>query len=177
MASEAKTMSLAGWARAIAIGRRPERTVRRLVLIVGLGVVAILLFTFVFRPIQINGPSMYPTFHTGQLNLLNRYAYLWHEPQRGDVVGIRYSGDHTMLVKRVVGLPGETIAFTRQGVLINGQHLDEPYLKQPPGGSAPETRHLGPDEYYVAGDNRSMSYSGATERRRIIGRVMFGGSL
>ena len=74
---------------------------------------------------------MLPTYHDGQINFLNRLAYLRHEPQRGDVVGIRYSGDSILLLKRIVGLPGEEVSFDEGKLFINGKPLEEPYVKSP----------------------------------------------
>lgn len=80
-----------------------------------------------------------------------------------------------MLLKRVVGLPGESVSFRGGRLYINGQLLEEPYVKTPCDWEEPE-RKLGPDEYYVVGDNRSMPREdhvhGITERWRIVGKLM-----
>src|SRR5262249_34612085 len=111
------------------------------------------------------------------INFLNRLAYVRHGPQRGDVVGIRYSGESIMLLKRVVGLPGEEISFNDGTLLVNGEPLDEPYVKSECHWTHKPLR-FGPDEYYVVGDNRSMPWDdhehGAANRRRIVGKVLFG---
>jgi len=180
MAAETKTMGVGGWIQAIAIGRKPKRTLIRLACIIVPAIVAILIFRFILLPVQITGPSMYPTYENGQINFINRLAYLRHEPQRGDVVAIRFSGNHLMFVKRIVGLPGESVWFTKGNFCVNGRLLPEPYLKFPSNEWESRPRQLGPEEYYVVGDNRSMSFinheKGAAERQRIIGKILLPGN-
>lgn len=160
------------WVRAIVIGRRPRWTLIRIVVLV---ITCVVVFKFILLPIRIVGPSMLPTYRQSGFNLVNRLAYLRHEPQRGDVVSIRFTGHSIMLMKRVVGLPGETVAFAHGQLLINGQPFPEPYVKLPcKWDRAPRT--LGPTEYFVVGDNRSMRLDlhehGAVERKRIVGKVL-----
>jgi signal peptidase I len=106
---------------------------------------------------------------------VNRLAYLWHEPRRSDVVSIRLAGVHLMYLKRIISLPGETVAFVNGQVLINGEVLDEPYEKLPCDWNRPPEK-LGPDEYFVVGDNRSMPWQdhtfGKVERNRIVGKAV-----
>ncbi|HZV34416.1 MAG TPA: signal peptidase I [Verrucomicrobiae bacterium] len=169
-------MGILDWARAIAIGRRPKRTLVRLVPVIVLGLITVLFFRFVLTPVRITGPSMIPTFQDGSIKFLNRLAYLRSEPKRGDIVGIRYSGNHVLLVKRVVGLPGELVGFQYGRFYVNGKPLHEPYLNYPCAKWHSEPKTLGPNEYYVVGDNRSMPidfhYQGAADRRRIIGKIL-----
>ena len=116
---------------------------------------------------------MFPTYHDGSRNYINKLAYRHAEPQRGDVVAIRMAGEHEMYLKRIVGLPGETVAFAHGKLLINGEEIDEPYLKQrhsPAPDLTPVT--LGPHEYYVIGDNRMLSERGRIDRDRIVGRII-----
>ncbi len=160
----------------IAIGRNPKWTLVRLaVLILG----TVFIFNFVLTPpIRVTGISMQPTFHDGQINFINRLAYIRHEPRRGDVVGVRLSGDHVMYLKRIVGLPGEVIAFANGVILINGQPLAEPYVKWRSDWNHPSLQ-LRLNEYYVVGDNRSMAFEdhqqGAAYRQRIVGKILFHG--
>ena len=80
-----------------------------------------------------------------------------------------------MLLKRIIGLPGETVAFINGHVLINGEVLDEPYEKLPCNWNLP-AKQLGPDEYFVVGDNRSMLWEehtfGRALRSQIIGKAI-----
>lgn len=160
--------------RTITIGRNPRRTFIRIIFVVA---GALILFKFVLLPVRVDGPSMLPTYKPGAVNFINRLAYWRGQPKRGDVVAVRYSGHSIMLMKRVVGLPGETIEFVGGRLLINGQPLNEPYVKYDCDWNArPRHYQLDADEYYVVGDNRSMPYElhdkGAARRERILGRVL-----
>lgn len=184
------------WVRIALIGRRPKFTLMRIVVLV---VVTFLVFGFILLPVRITGPSMLPTYRNGRLNLVNRLAYFRHDPRRGDVVAIRISGAEysypelrrdlrhlqldfgrlfrpsMMYMKRVVALPGETVAFSSGQLLVDGKPIDEPYLKYPCDWNRPP-RKLGPTEYFVVGDNRAMRWEdhefGAVARARIVGKVM-----
>jgi signal peptidase I len=169
------------WLRVLAIGRRPKWTLIRLVVLI---VSSVVLFKFVLLPIRVMGPSMEPTFHDRAVNFINRLAYVRRQPQRGDVVGIRFSNNangtpRALLLKRLVGLPGETISFSGGHVCVNGERQDEPYLKWPSQWDLPE-RTLGSQEYYFVGDNRTMPPDqhehGIAYRSQILGRILFNGS-
>jgi signal peptidase I len=160
------------WWRVILIGRNPRWTlVRVFVLILG----ALTLREFAVLPIRVEGISMLPTYKTDAVNLVNRLAYVFGKPQRGDVVAIRMAGEHVMLLKRVVGLPGETVSFRRGRLLIDGQAVEEPYVKLPCFWEMPPVK-VAHDEFYVVGDNRSMAWVDHTQGRaakyRIVGRVI-----
>lgn len=161
-----------GWLRIFLIGRRPKTTLVRAGVLIA---TCFVVFRFILLPIRITGSSMLPTYRDGQINFANRLAYLRHEPQRGDVVSIRLAGPSMMLMKRIIGLPGETVVFRAGHVHINGQLLDEPYVKQPCDWEKGPVV-CGPDEYYVVGDNRSMPFElheqGRAERDRIIGKPL-----
>jgi signal peptidase I len=169
--------SFGTWLRIAAVGRHPGTTVIRATI---LAAICLTFFKFVLLPIRVTGISMLPTYKDRSINFINRLAYLRHEPQRGDVVGIRLSapGDTStptvMYLKRIVGLPGETIAFRAGHVTINGKPLDEPYEKWACDWNTVPVL-LGPTEYYVVGDNRTMSQFdhvfGKAERYRIVGRA------
>ena len=147
---------------------------------------ALFLRLFVVSLARIKGRSMLPTLHDRDVALVWRLGYLLHEPRRGDVVICHYPGRKMKripflpqsFVKRVIGLPGDTVEWLEGELLLNGQPLHEPYLDQarcrfkrtcPP-------RTLGPDEYYVLGDNRDSSNDsrsvGPIRRRAIRGRVV-----
>jgi signal peptidase I len=160
--------------RVVSIGRNPKATFVRIVVLV---TVCWVVFGFVLLPIRVTGISMLPTYKDHSLNLVNRLAYLRHEPQRGDVVSVRLTGLHVMFLKRIIGLPGETVAFANGRALINGVILDEPYEKKSAcdWNSPPVT--LAADEYYFVGDNRSMRMEdhthGRQKRDHIVGKVLF----
>ena len=154
------------------IGRNPKVTLVRASL---LAIALVLMARFVLLPIRVEGASMLPTYKESGVNFLNRLAYVWSEPKRGEVVGIRLAGYHIMFLKRIIGLPGETVAFHEGHAIINGVILDEPYVKNPCDWErSPVT--LGADEYFFVGDNRSMPQSehtfGKGQRGRIVGRIL-----
>ncbi len=174
MQTETSQARQTSWLRTILIGRHPRRTLIRIVVIV---VSCFLLRAFVVLPIRVSGPSMLPTYSAGRVNFINRLAYLGHEPRRGDVVAIRLAGESVMFMKRVIGLPGETVTFANGRLLINGRFLEEPYLKFSSNWDfVPEHSQLSDDEYYVVGDNRTMPHAdhtqGAAKRERIVGKVL-----
>jgi signal peptidase I len=155
-----------------AVGRNPRRTFQRAMV---LSVTCYLIFTFVLLPVRVTGISMEPTYHDHSVNFSNRIAYLFHEPRRGDVVTIRYAGIHDMLMKRIIGLPGETVEFVHGRVLVNGALLAEPYLRNPTHWTLGPIK-LDATEYFVVGDNREMRWQdhmfGKTNRERIVGKVL-----
>lgn len=156
----------------IVVGRRPAFTLVRIVVLV---ITCLVVFNFVLWPIRVTGPSMLPTYQDRTINFVNHLAYRWSDPQRYDVVAIRFSGRSVMLMKRVVGLPGEVVAFEDGKLLINGQPLPEPYVKYPCRWDM-AAQKLGTNEFFVVGDNRVMStndhYFGIAERVRILGKVV-----
>jgi signal peptidase I len=160
------------WLQIVVIGRNPKVTLVRVAVLI---VTCIVVFNFILLPARIEGISMLPTYQDRSVNFVNRLAYRWHEPRRGDVVGIRLAGPHVMYMKRIIGLPGETVAFVGGRVLINGEVLDEPYEKLSCNWNCPPVQ-LGPDEYFVVGDNRTMPSEnhvfGKAGRDRIVGKAI-----
>ena len=141
-----------------------------------LAVICFVTFKFVLVPVRVEGISMLPTYNNHSIHLVNRLAYLFHEPRRGDVVAIGLkAGDHVMYMKRVIGLPGESVAFRQGRLMINGNRMDEPYLRLPCNWEH-EPKPVGPNQYYVVGDNRQMSWEGheqgRAERNYIVGKVV-----
>jgi signal peptidase I len=159
------------WLRVLAIGRRPKATLIRIAVLV---IICFVTFKFILLPIRIEGISMLPTYHTGELDCINRLAYLRHEPQRGDIVSVRLAGTSIMYMKRIIGLPGETVAFHEGRAFINGHPLDEPYVKLPCDWEMAPVL-CSPTEYFVVGDNRSMPIKlhtkGRAQRDHIVGKL------
>jgi signal peptidase I len=131
----------------------------------------------------IEGMSMEPSFHEGQNVIVSRVDYLFGTPQRGDIVVIdRPDDDDTpqnpLLIKRLIGLPGETLRITDGVVYINDVALDEPYILEPCTRSTcqDETWDIPIDSYFFMGDNRNNSRDsrefGAIPPSRIIGEVV-----
>jgi signal peptidase I len=156
----------------ITVGRNPKRTLIRAVV---LAAAMLALFKFVLLPVRIRGSSMEPAYRDASIHVVNRLAYVFGQPQRGDTVAVRTSGEHIMYLKRIVGLPGETVTIENGVVHINGRPLDEPYVAyRDPWDVAPRTLKL--DEYFVIGDNRGMDQRGhifgRAERERLVGKVL-----
>ena len=173
MARDAEAAQPPSWLVRVLIGRNPRRTLVRVAVLV---VVCFVVFRLVFVTVYVDGISMLPTYKENSLNFVNRLAYLFHEPRRGDVVAIGLqAGEHVMYMKRIVGLPGETVAFHGGRLFINGKPLDEPYVKRPCYWEH-EPELVGPDQYYVVGDNRDMLWKdhehGRAPRERIVGKIL-----
>ena len=172
MGTEAPTPAPPGLLRRLIIGRNPKRTLVRTLI---WAVTCVLVGKFVLLPIKVEGISMMPTYQPNKVNLVNRLAYLFHPPQRGDIVAIKLAGVHVMYMKRIVGLPGETVAFHEGHLLINGEVLPEPYLAYQCNWEH-EPELVGPNEYYFVGDNRSMDFfdheQGRAVRDRIAGKIV-----
>jgi signal peptidase I len=164
-------------------GRNPKVTLLRAAV---WAAVCVVVFKILLVHVRVSGISMLPTCPDQSVYWVNRLAYVWQEPRRGDVVAIRFiqtddsisrlEPPHVMLLKRIIALPGETVAFVNGRVLINGKILDEPYEDEDYPcfwNCAPIT--LGPDQYYVVGDNRSMPPEdhthGPYDRSRIVGKA------
>jgi signal peptidase I len=126
-----------------------------------LAVIVVLIIVFVGAPLTVDGHSMDPNFQTGEIVLVQR-TDLAGTIKRGDVVEAKFPADptHTKLIKRVIGLPGDTVSFDDTGhYTINGQPLAESY--GPIYGQIPAETFspvaLGSNEYFLSGDNRPVS--------------------
>jgi signal peptidase I len=149
----------------------PPRRARSLLFsVLGLCLLFHIVLQWILWPVRVDGQSMAPNYDDGQPTIINRFAYLTHPPQRGDVVGLRV-GDEFYL-KRIIGLPGERIEFVRDTVLVNGRPLKEWYPVTPLLWNLAPAQ-LGENDYYVMGDNRSQSKLGPVSRDRIIGKAIY----
>ena len=156
--------------------------------------VVLLIKGFVVNPYRIPSSSMEPTFHcTGQSGCLgssndrvlaNRFIWHFSDPKRSDVVvfqapekAAEQCGQAGTYVKRVIGLPGETVSAQGGQVFVNGKRLKEPYLREGHRFTDDFTATLGPDEYWMMGDNRDMSCDsrrwGPVKRDAMVGPVFF----
>lgn len=122
-----------------------------------------LINTFVGMRTVVQGPSMSDTLINGESLWVDKLSYRLHSPERYDIVVFPvYHEDYVYYVKRVIGLPGETVSLDGDGhILINGEAIEDPYAK-----SAIDYQHIGrlekeitlaDDEYFVLGDNRNNS--------------------
>ncbi|OHA58529.1 MAG: signal peptidase I [Candidatus Vogelbacteria bacterium RIFOXYD1_FULL_44_32] len=125
-------------------------------------VIVIPVRAYVAQPFIVSGVSMVPTFENGEYLIIDEMSYHFREPERGEVVVFRYPKDPSKFyIKRVIGLPGETITISPTAINIKTTAnqditLTEPYLGADISYTA-ETISLGADEYFVLGDNRNAS--------------------
>lgn len=145
-------------------------------------IAVVLIRLFIFEAFFVRGESMAPTIMDGEFVLVNKLAYIWGEPKRGDIVVAVPRVYPGRVVKRIIGIPGEWFSIESERVVIKDSrteksvNLDEAYLKFPdtPGVGKTKT-NIDPDEYFALGDNRKMSVDsrelGLIDRWDIKGRV------
>ncbi|WP_026651128.1 signal peptidase I [Butyrivibrio proteoclasticus] len=144
-------------------------------------VLTFLFITFIAQRTEVSGSSMEPTLHNEDSLLVDKLSYRFSDPKRFDIVIFPYKyGNKQYFIKRVIGLPGETVRIDESGnIYINGQVLSENYgaevILEP--GRAIEEITLGEDEYFVMGDNRNHSMDsrdpsvGNVQKEDIIGKA------
>lgn len=141
---------------------------------------------FLIQPFYVKGASMEPNFFDHEYLIIDEISYRFHEPQRGEIVVFRYPRDPSeFFIKRVIGLPGETVEIANGKVKIyndahpNGAILDESFYLDQDFTASNETVTLKPNEYFVLGDNRSSSLDsrifGPVPKANIVGRVWLRG--
>jgi len=119
-------------------------------------VIAIIIHLFLAQATRVEGQSMEPTLFGRQRLIIEKLSYHMHQPQRDDIVVIKVPGFDELLIKRVIGLPGDTLEIRQGVVFINGKALDESFVNGHPRGNYPATKI--PDGYiFVMGDNRNNS--------------------
>jgi len=144
----------------------------------------ILLFHFIAQPQRLVSVSMQPSFFENDRLIVEKLSYRFGQPKRGDVIVFKYPENQDItLIKRIIGLPGETLTIKENAIFINDQLLEEPYIKEQNSTfgnveikeNTPFT--INPNEYIVMGDNRLESGDsrqwGTISRDLIIGRAMF----
>ncbi len=145
--------------------------------------IALIVIQFV-RPVVVHETSMTDTLQPGDYLLMNKMIYKNHEAERGDIVVLHSelkqdNGREKLLIKRVIGLPGDTVFISDNSVYINGELLEEDYIREPgvvPGDidiTVPE------GEYFVMGDNRGNSIDsrseevGCVSHEDLVGKAFF----
>ncbi|MBC7263292.1 MAG: signal peptidase I [Chloroflexi bacterium] len=139
--------------------------------------IVVLVNAFLAQATRVEGQSMQPSLHSDERLVIEKLSYHLHPPQRGDIIVLRLTDRSTNpLIKRVIGLPGETVEIRDGRVYINGQVLEEPYVIQPASGSMPP-RVVPPGHVFVLGDNRDYSNDsrtfGEVPLENVLGRAWF----
>ena len=152
-------------------------------IVVSLAIFAIV-YIFLFQPHQVDGRSMEPNFHNSEYILTDKVSYRMHDPRRGDVVVFHSPQDERVdFIKRVVGVPGDTVKLSGGYVYLNGTKLNEEYINDPgqvlPGRFMREGLEVDipPGQFMVMGDNRLHSSDsrewGLVTKGGIVGRAFF----
>ena len=139
-----------------------------------------LIITFVGQRTRVSGHSMEATLHDGDNLIVDKLSYRFRDPKRFEIIVFPYRHkENTYYIKRIIGLPGETVQVKDGYVYIDGEKLDENYGLEvmQDAGIAAEPIELGEDEYFVLGDNRNHSSDsrdpsvGILHRDELIGRA------
>ena len=140
-----------------------------------------LIITFVGQRTSVSGSSMEPTLHDGDQLIMDKLTYHFSDPERFDIIVFPFQyEENTYYVKRIIGLPGETVQVSGGAVYINGELLESDIYGLEPmtgAGEAADPITLGPDEYFVLGDNRNHSSDsrdpsvGVLHREELIGKA------
>ena len=167
----------AAWPAKPSQTRRAGRLARELAeTIVPAIIIALLIHVFLAQATRVFGQSMEPNLHTNMRLVVEKVSYRMHSPDQGDIVVLRVRPGDELLIKRIIGLPGDEVAIHDGQVYVNGNALDEPYLNQNTRGNlAP--RVVPPLHVFVMGDNRRASNDsrsfGPVHIDNIVGRAWF----
>ena len=150
--------------------------IREVIEIIALTLIVFLVIRFAAQSFRVDGESMNPGLHSDEFVLVDKVAYLFQAPQRGDVIVFHYPLDtHLDFIKRIIGLPGDTIMVTGSSVIVDGRTLHEPYVSLPYNLGSDKWK-LGPSQFFVMGDNRPNSLDSRTwgplDRSYIIGKAV-----
>ena len=159
-------------------GSRAYRNVEFFIYILIVVLTALSLRSFLAEPIRVDGDSMIPTLINNEDMLVEKVSYWFHDPARGDMVICFYPGYTESCVKRVIGLPGETVSISEGKIKINGTALDESeyWTGEIIGDMDPVT--VGARQVFVVGDNRNGSKDsrnpsvGCIPYAKVVGRVI-----
>jgi len=152
---------------------------------IGMFVLVVLVLTylisaFVAQRIVVHNVSMQPTLTEGDILLMDKISYRIREPKRFEIICFDSDYEREGLIKRVIGLPGETVMISEGMIFINGNQIKDVagIDRVEDSGRASQEIELGPDEYFVLGDNRSESIDSRSEqignisKKDIVGRAM-----
>jgi len=133
---------------------------------------------FLVNACAVRGESMSPTYSDKQIILMSKIAYKDEVPERNDIIVVdaRETIGTRCIIKRIVGLPGETVEMKNNKLYINGIELEEEYIKEEMIDNTDKTWTLGEDEYFICGDNRNNSYDsrdiGPVDFEDIMGKII-----
>ncbi|WP_114211147.1 signal peptidase I [Acidisarcina polymorpha] len=142
-------------------------------------VVSFLIITFLYQPVKVEGTSMAPRLHDQDRLFINKFAYNFEKIERDDVVVFYYPRDtQKSYIKRVIGLPGDTVRIDDGEVFVNGKAVAEPYVPERfRDVRSMDSFRVPQGEYFVMGDHRSISSDsrdfGPVERKLIYGKAAF----
>lgn len=159
-------------------GSRAYRNVEFFIYILIVVLTALVIRSFIAEPIRVDGDSMIPTLYNTEDMLVEKVSFWFNEPLRGDIIICYYPGYTESCVKRVIGLPGETVSVSGGDFYINGVYLDESayWNGEIIGDMDPVT--VGAREVFVCGDNRNGSKDsrnasvGCIPYSKVVGRVL-----
>jgi signal peptidase I len=140
---------------------------------------SILIITFLYQPVRVEGTSMLPRLEDRDRLFINKFVYHIEAINRGDIVVFRYPGDEEKsYIKRVIGLPGDRLRIDQGDVFVNGHPIAEPYVPdQYRDDRSYAEITIPPDHYFMMGDHRSISSDsrefGPVERSLIYGKAVF----
>lgn len=144
--------------------------------------IAFFLNTFIIANSKVPSGSMENTIMTGDRVIGSRLSYKMHDPERGDIAIFHFPDDitgKTLYVKRIIGLPGDTVDIKDCQVYVNGEPLDEPYIREPMAPEEPLHFEVPEDSYFMMGDNRNWSSDSRywnehfVTRDKLIAKVLF----
>jgi signal peptidase I len=142
-------------------------------------VIAIIIILFLYQPVRVEGTSMMPSLVNEERIFINKFVYRFSSIERGDTVVFQFPRDTSKsYIKRVIGMPGDTVIIDHGTVIVNGKALSEPYVPQENRDEASYREiKVEPDCYYVLGDHRNSSNDsrswGTVKRGYIYGKAVF----
>jgi signal peptidase I len=158
------------------VSEKHTRLIRELIETIAFTLLVFLVIRFAVQSFRVDGESMEPGFHTDEYVLVDKVTYLIHAPDRGDIIVFHYPLDPSRdFIKRVIGVPGDVVSTTSTNVIVDGQTLHEPYIRVPFNFES-KTWKLGPNQFFVMGDNRDNSLDsrswGLLDKSYIVGKVV-----
>ncbi len=152
-----------------------QSTLRETLVTLAIAAAVFILLQLTIQSTIVLGSSMVPTLEDGQRIIVSKVTYFFSEPHRGDIIVLHSpKNERTEFIKRVIGLPGDTVEITGGTVFVNGIPLDEPYIAADPHYTVSETE-IEEDNYFVLGDNRNNSNDSHTgwtvPRADIVGKA------